>query len=452
MALSRRGFVGLGALGAAGAAAFALRRKLKARLSAWTRDPAFAATPPLVPHDPARDKRTIAVARGGAPADNVDAALGKLPGGLGGVIGGDDVVIVKVSAQWWNQGMTNVAAARRVVEQVLAVPGFTGEVIVFENTHFQLADGSGLSRAWTRPSERNVDVPGWDKLGDLQRHFAGDARVSFVGLVDGGKSSLAGDHWHDPSHQHGVYGGDGRGGIAAGDARDGYHWDFARAFRLKKSWIEHAQTPLTWPRFTSPRSGLVVDLADGVMRREGGRLVAEQRRLKWISVVTANEHAATGFTGCCKSAMGVVDMSAGRLGSDARVQGYQSVHYFGSPDATWRMAGPLAHFALKVRAPDLYVVAAEWVAATPAGVPWDGEKQDIRMAEASAFRTRTVVAGTDPVAIDAWCVRELLMPIRGANAAMLDLDDPDSKVSRFLRYYRLVYGSGTLDASLVTVV
>ena len=35
---------------------------------------------------------------------------------------------------------------------------------------------------------------------------------------------------------------------------------------------------------------------------------------------------------------------------------------------------------------------------------------------------------------------------------MTDLDDPDSKVARFLRYFRQVAGRGTLDPALVTVV
>jgi Domain of unknown function (DUF362) len=439
-----------GALAGVAGLAFAARKRLVTRLSQWTRLDEFTRTPDLVPHDPARDRRTLYVARGGSPAENVDAVFAKM-GGVEPLVGPDDVVLIKVSAQWWNQGMTNVAAVKRVIERVLGREGFRGEVVVFENVHFRLADGSGLARAWTRPSERNVDVPGWTKMGDLLPHFAKlGAPVSFVGLVDAGESTLAGDHWHDPTHEHGVYGGDGRGPIAPGDPRDGYHWSFDQAFRLRRSRVDHAQTPLTWPRFTASRTGTVVDLRDGAFRREGGRLVSLGRQVKWINMTTTNEHSATGYTGACKSAMGVVDMSAGRMGTHPRVRDYQSVHYFGDPDARWRMAGPLAHFAKAVRAPDLYLSVAEWVALTPRP-GWDEEKEDIRMSESSAFRTKTIVAGTDPVAVDAWCVRNLLMPLGGANRAMLDLDDPDSKVSKFLRYYRQAYGSGTLDSGLVEV-
>jgi hypothetical protein len=439
------------------AAGLAFRRPLLSRLRQLTRSKEFAATPPLLPHDPVHERRSLAVARGGTPAANVDAVLDKV--GLDRIVGKDDVVIVKVSAQWWNQGMTNVAAARRVIERVLALEGFRGEVVVFENTHFRLPNGSGLARAFTRPSERNVDVEGWSSLGDLAAHYAkGSAPVSFVGLVDGGPSELANDAWHDPSHEHGVYGGDGRGPIAEGELRDGYRWDFARTFRKKRGWLETARTPLTWPVFTSPRSGLQIDLEGGVFQVDpsSARRTRTSRKLTWLSMVTMNEHRSTGMTACCKSAMGVVDMSAGRLGTDPRVADYQAVHYFGQPDAMWRMAGPLAYFARQVRLPDLYLAVAEWVAISPAeGASGFGDDDDARLSAAAAHRANTIIAGTDPVAIDWWGAKNVLWPIadaiHGRYRAEFDLRDADSKLSRFLRYHREIYGGGTMDDGLISV-
>jgi hypothetical protein len=447
--------IGGGILVAGLGAGFAFRRRLLAKLRHVTRDREFSATPALVPHDPATEKRTIAVARGAAPAANIDAVLDKI--GLDKVVGKDDVVVIKVSAQWWNQGMTNVAAARRLIERILGLDGFRGEIVVFENTHFRLADGSGLARAFTRPSERNVDVDGWSTLGELVAHYrTQDAPVSFVGLVDGGTSSLAEDPWHDPDHTHGIYGGDGRGPIAPSDLRDGYHWDFDRTFSLKRGWFEHAKTPLTWPVFTSPRSKLQIDLANGVFEVANGRRTKTSRKLTWISMVTMNEHDSTGMTACCKSAMGIVDMSAGRLGTDPRIADYQSVHYFGNPEATWRMAGPLAYFAREVRKPDLYLAVAEWVAIVPAvGTAGWTDGMDARLAALSAQHANTVIAGSDAVAIDWWGAKNVLWPladsIKGRNRAAFDLRDPDSKLSRFLRYYREVNRGGTMDDALITV-
>ena len=446
-------------LGAAGAAGAVFRHSLASKLRRLTRSKEFSSTPALVPHDPATEKRTIAVARGGAPAANLDAVLDKV--GLDKVVGADDVVIVKVAAQWWNQGMTNVAAAKRLIERVLALPGFRGEVVVFENTHFRLPDGSGLARAWTRPSDRNVDVPGWRSLGDLRAAYpaGGAAPVSFVGLIDAAPSELADDDWHDPTHEHGVYGGDGRGPIGDGEVRDGMRWDFARTFEKQRGWFETTRTPLSWPVFTSPRSGLQIDLADGVFEldRARGTRAKTSRKLTWISMVNVNEHDATGMTACCKSAMGVIDMSCGRFGTDPRTAGYNSIHYFGNPEATWRMAGPLAHFAREVRTPDLYLAVAEWVACSPGDdhPTWDGDAMDPRLEEASAHRTSTVIGGTDAVAIDWWAAKNVLGPVAdaigGRRRASIDLRDPDSKLSRFLRYYREVYGGGTMDDALITV-
>jgi hypothetical protein len=451
---SRRAVLIGGGLVALGGLAVGLRRKLMNRLSRLTALPSFSATPALKPHDPATERRTLYVARGESPSANVDSVLGKL-GGIQKVVGETDVVLVKVSAQWWNQGMTNVAAVNRLIEHVLERPGgFKGEIIVFENVHFLLPSGSPLSRAWTFPSARNVDLPGEQTLGALiPRYERLKAPVSFVGLIDAGRSDLADDEWADPGHQHGIYGGDARGPIAPGEDRDGYVWDFENAFRVRRSLVDHAQTPLTWPVFTSPRSGLAVDFRDGLFRRRpgGGReaVNVNDQRLVWINMTTANEHGSTGFTGAVKSPMGIVDMSAGRLGSDRRIQDYRSVHHFGSPNATWRMAGPLAHFTTKVRRPDLYITVAHWTAATPkTGYTLE---RDIRLDAGSAFPTRTVVAGTDPVAIDTWCIRNLLMPIGSASFPEHNLDDADSKVVKFLRYWREIAGHGTLDEKLIDV-
>ncbi len=454
--ISRRTLIAGGIAASVGAAAFVFRKKLGTKLKAFTKSKEFSATPALVPHDASTEKRALYSAKGGTPAENIDAVLDKV--GVDKLVGQDDVVLIKISAQWWNQGMTNVAAARRVIERVLARPGFTGEIVVFENTHFRLANGSGLARAFTRPSDRNVDVPGWTKLGDLVDHFARQAApVSFVGLVDAAPSELAGDHWHDPAHEHGTYGGDGRGPIAAGDHRDGYRWDFDREFTKKRGWFEHSKTPLTWPVFTSPKSGLQIDFADGLFQIANGTRTKVGRKLTWISMVTVNEHSATGMTACCKSSMGIVDMSAGRFGTDPRTEGYNSIHYFGNPEASWRMAGPLAHFARTVRAPDLYLAVAEWVAIAPPDdlKEWNDETGDIRLEAVTAHHANTVVAGADPVAVDWWAAKNILWPIadkiKGRTRAQYDLSNPDSKLSRFLRYYREVYKAGTMDDALITV-
>lgn len=452
-AMSRRSVV-IGATGAVGTmgALYGLSRRFKSRLANLTQHKAFTAAPPRELATAQYGESRVYVSQNLPPAAAVDSVVSKL-GGIQAKVGADDVVIIKVSAQWWNQGMTNVAAVKRVLEHIVERPGgFFGEVIVFENTHFRMSDGSGLSRAWVCPSVRNVDVPGWNKLGDLIPYFEKlRAPVSFVGLVDGGFSALADDDWHDATHEFGVYGGDGRGPIERGSTRDGYHWDFDNVFELPRSPFDVARCVTTWPRFTSPRSGLVVDLRDGVLRRTERGLEPTGRKLTWINMTTANEHGATGLTAATKSTMGVVDMSAGELGTHPLCAGYRSVHYFGkgAPSASWRMAGPLAHFANTVRAPDLILTVAHWVAFTPSA-PLEG---DIRMEAASAALTQTLVAGDDPVAIDAWLCRHVMPHVQSVHfATKLDVDNDESSVAKFLRYFVQVRGKGALAPTSIVAV
>ena len=51
-----------------------------------------------------------------------------------GIIASDDIVMLKINAQWKHRGMTNVDVIRGIIQRILDHPdGFTGEVFLFEN-------------------------------------------------------------------------------------------------------------------------------------------------------------------------------------------------------------------------------------------------------------------------------------------------------------------------------
>ncbi len=57
-----------------------------------------------------------------------------LLGGPQGLIGPEDIVLIKVNAQWKHRGATNTDLVRGLIQRVLDYPaGFRGEVIIFEN-------------------------------------------------------------------------------------------------------------------------------------------------------------------------------------------------------------------------------------------------------------------------------------------------------------------------------
>ena len=51
-----------------------------------------------------------------------------------GMIASDDVVLIKVNAQWKYRGCTNSDLIRGLIQRILEHPdGFSGEVVIFEN-------------------------------------------------------------------------------------------------------------------------------------------------------------------------------------------------------------------------------------------------------------------------------------------------------------------------------
>ena len=91
-------------------------------------------------------------------------------GGPKGLIASDDVVLIKVNAQWKYRGCTNSDLIRGLVQRILDHPGgYTGEVVIFEN---------GQGRA-----SLNCDKEG--PYGNTEVHAnANDESHSFLYLVN----------------------------------------------------------------------------------------------------------------------------------------------------------------------------------------------------------------------------------------------------------------------------
>src|SRR5271165_1681734 len=72
---------------------------------------------------------------------NVAKVLDML-GGIGKYISPTDVVVIKANAQWPNQGYTHTGCLKAVVDAILAIPGFSGEVLICDNTQTWSAPGA----------------------------------------------------------------------------------------------------------------------------------------------------------------------------------------------------------------------------------------------------------------------------------------------------------------------
>ncbi len=101
-------------------------------------------------------------------------------------------------------------------------------------------------------------------------------------------------------------------------------------------------------------------------------------------------------------------------------------------------AGPLGHFLKTIRVADLNMVTAEWVG-------WGS-----RTGVTQATRMKTILAGTDPVALDYYGAKHLVYPL-SRRAEHHDPDNPRSAVARFLHLTQESWGQGVLDEARMRI-
>jgi uncharacterized protein (DUF362 family) len=119
------------------------------------------------------------------------------------------------------------------------------------------------------------------------------------------------------------------------------------------------------------------------------RRTYDSDRLKVINVPVLKAHFIYGVTACVKHYQGVVsDKLTAQLGARAH-----------NTIAT----GALGTEMVETRFPTLNIIDAIWVNAKPQGGP--------RTPYDAAERTNLIVAGTDPVALDYWAAKNILMQV-----------------------------------------
>ena len=296
--------------------------------------------------------------------------------GPDGIIAADDVVIIKINYQWDERGGTNTDLLRGLIRSIVDHPdGFAGEVVVCENAQF--ASVNGFDRA-----ENNAQDP------TLSPH---DVVVHFQGLG------------YDVSHYDWtVIRTTSVDEYSAGDADDGY---------VVYPWDSQLNGAVSYPKFQTD-FGTKISLRDGIWDSVDGSY--ERGRLKLINLpVLKSHHATYGVTAAVKNYMGVVTRELG-------TNSHNSIRY-----------GVLGALLAEIRPADLNILDAIWINANPNSGPWtdyDG-----------ATRRDELVAGTDPVAIDMWATRNILIPAFEANghtppwpSPSADPDDPNSNFREYL--------------------
>jgi len=264
-----------------------------------------------------------------------------------GIIGVDDVVVIKINYQWAELGGTNVDLLSGLIRAIVDHPdGFGGEVVVCENA-------------------QAYDISNFDRL----RNNAEDHARSPHKVVENFKNQgFAVSHWdwmRVKATQVEEY--------ADGDDEDGYVKLDGTSF----GWV-------TYPKFHT-EYGTAVSVKEGIW--DPGSERYDRNRLKYINLPVLKPHSGIygyGATACIKNYMGLV--------SNTLTDSHRRV-------GIGLMGAVIAEIGLA----DLNILDCIWISWSPAWGPrvyYDGP----------VTRADQLVASTDPIAADIWAVRNILVP------------------------------------------
>ena len=179
---------------------------------------------------------------------------------------------------------------------------------------------------------------------------------------------------------------------------------------LEQPWDERTESFVCYPKFRSEH-GSYVSFKRGIWDDESQTYDAD--RLKVINMPVLKPHSGYGVTACVKHYMGVTsDWVTSRNGARA----HSSI-----------ARGGMATVMSGARFPDLNILDAIWVSFRPSGGP--------RVLDGYTSYTGVVAASQDPVALDSWAAREILM--QGALLSGFETEsfDPDAGAGEdFSRY------------------
>jgi hypothetical protein len=370
-------------------------------------------------------KSTVYRAVNGHPSENLSKVI-DLMGGIETFVGPHDVVVIKPNVQWWNQGVPNLSALNTFVNLIMnRRGGFHGEVVLAENCHRGASPWESLHSGWAPVFSRNSDldqINNFNELGGhLKKKYSDKFSICHLIDVDAGNRRV-----FSPEEGTGYVYCDGTGGVPLISLDNGARGDDFR------------EVIMTYPIFKTER-GTLVDFKNGIW--EDGAYTDQP--LKFINFAALNHHSTyCGATSTIKNYLGISDISGG---PDPHKNGkltekYYNFHSF--PFNKWTpgpepgmIGAEIGVFLNTIRKADLNITTAEWIGLASRTEP-------------PVARTKTVLASTDPVALDFHATKYLLYP--NSKVPVHNPEDTQRPMNQYLLKCSET-GGGVFDERHVTV-
>lgn len=293
-----------------------------------------------------------------------------------GLIARDDTIIIKVNSQWGERGGTNTDLVKALIKAIVDHPdGFVGELIVADNGQAQYGS-TGRGGSFDYGRNNAVDIS--QSVNRVVDSFT-DCRVSTY-LWDNITTVRVKEYFE-------------------GDIKDGYVTNAVVSPRTGAM--------VSYPKFKT-KFGTHLSFKLGIW--DPITQIYDSDRLKLVNVPVLKSHSTYGVTACVKHYMGVVsDKLTTQLGAGA----HTSVG-----------TGGMGTEMVETRFPILNILDAIWVNAKPDGGP--------RTLYETAVRANVIVASADPVALDYWASKNILMQVaRKKGYSDLSSINPDNTERRF---------------------
>ncbi len=263
-----------------------------------------------------------------------------------GLIARDDVVLIKVNCQWAQRGGTNTDLLKSIIRSVVNHP----EGFIGEVVVADNGQGSGnLDRSESNAFNHSQSMK---KVVDM----FGSYNVS-IWLWDNIRSISVGEY-------------------NQGDFQDGY------VVNSTQNAVTHVK--VSYPKFKT-KYGTYISLKFGIWSNTTNTYNSD--RLRIINVPVLKSHGGYGLTACIKHYMGVPSQT---------LTGTHSV--IGD--------GALATLMVEVRSPTLNILDAIWINPIPMGNSGCGPATSY----SDASFTNVICASTDPVALDYWTSKHIIIP------------------------------------------